>query len=236
MSNTAALEPSWTSGLTQGLPIAAGYIPAALGFGLLGANSGLSIFETALMSIIIFSGAAQYMAIGLITAGAGLYSIWISTFLINIRHLLMSASAKQFLFSASKWKQAVLAFGLTDEVFALISARRNKTTVFFGIGVFLAAYISWVAFSCAGYYFGAFFPDYLQISMDFALYALFAALLFPAILKYRMALYTAGLSAAINTFLGIWLSSGWAIPAAMTASVIIVVYVSSFKQKKGSQP
>ena len=72
--------------------------------------------------------------------------------------------------------------------------------------------------------------------MDFALYALFAALLFPAILKYRMALYTAGLSAAINTFLGIWLSSGWAIPAEMTASVIIVVYVSSFKQKKGEQP
>ncbi|WP_298783709.1 AzlC family ABC transporter permease [uncultured Marinococcus sp.] len=235
MSNTAALDHSWNSGLIQGLPIAAGYIPAALGFGLLGANSGLSIFETALMSIIIFSGAAQYMAIGLITAGAGLYSIWISTFLINIRHLLMSASAKQILFSASKWKQGVLAFGLTDEVFALISAKRNKTTANFGIGIFLAAYISWVIFSCAGYYFGAFFPGFLQISMDFALYALFAALLFPAILKYRMALYTAGLSAAVNTFLGLWLSPGWAIPAAMTASVIIVVYVSSFQHKKESQ-
>ncbi|WP_079475878.1 AzlC family ABC transporter permease [Marinococcus halophilus] len=236
MSSTASLEHSWMNGLTQGVPIAAGYIPAALGFGLLGANSGLSIVETALMSIIIFSGAAQYMALGLITAGAGLYSIWVSTFLLNIRHLLMSASAKQIFSSASKWNQAVLAFGLTDEVFALISARKDKTNIFFGIGVFLAAYISWVAFSCAGYYFGALFPDYLQISMDFALYALFAALLFPMILKYRMALYTAGLSAAINTLLGLWIPSGWAIPTAMTASVFIVVYASSLKQEKESQP
>src|SRR5690625_7399291 len=79
-------------GVYAGLPVAIGYIPIAIAYGALGVASGLTWWHTLLMSFLVFAGAAQFMAVGMLAAGAGAVQIIIATFVLNFRHLIMSLS------------------------------------------------------------------------------------------------------------------------------------------------
>ena len=82
-------------GFQAGISIGIGYFPIALTFGLLAKTSGLSIYETILMSIIVFAGASQYISLSLLTLGTGSFEIILTTFIVNIRHFLMSTSLNE---------------------------------------------------------------------------------------------------------------------------------------------
>ncbi|GAE25242.1 hypothetical protein JCM9140_1224 [Halalkalibacter wakoensis JCM 9140] len=97
MSTTAISNQKspFARGLIAGSSIAIGYLPAALTFGLLARSTGLTFLETMAMSLFVYAGAAQYMALTLIAMGTGAFEIIFTTFIVNIRHLLMSASVRE---------------------------------------------------------------------------------------------------------------------------------------------
>src|SRR5699024_4727466 len=80
------------AGIQAGFPIILGYIPVAITFGVLAAQSGLSLFEITLMSALVFAGASQFMGVNMIVAGTSMIEIVVATFVLNFRHFIMSLS------------------------------------------------------------------------------------------------------------------------------------------------
>jgi len=219
----------FTAGLKAGTSIAIGYFPIALTFGLLAKTTGLSIVEATAMSIFVFAGAAQYISLSLITAGVAPAVIVLNTFIVNIRHFLMTAALNEKMQPDDRWKKALYAFGITDESFSVLATQKGgRLRTSFAAGVILISYGSWVAFTAVGHLIGANLPQFLQASMSIALYAMFVGLLVPSMRGNRKVLSLAAIAALINSlfyFTG-WLSTGWAIMVSTLASAIFIELIS----------
>ncbi|PID02550.1 AzlC family ABC transporter permease [Sporosarcina sp. P7] len=221
-------------GLKAGSSIAIGYFPVALTFGLLAKTTGLSIIEATAMSLFVYAGAAQYMSLSLLATGVAPWLIVTNTFIVNIRHFLMTAALSEKVEPAPKWKKAIYAFGITDETFSVLATQKNRqVTTAFTFGVALIAYSSWVIFTAVGHVIGANLPQFLQKAMSVALYAMFIGLLVPSMKGNRKVVLLAVIAAAIHCalFYTQLLSTGWSILVATLASAIFVeiLYVKSNK-------
>lgn len=218
--------PTFGQGVKSGLSIAIGYLPIALAFGLLAKNTGLSLIQTVGMSLIVFAGASQFMALGMIGIGTGMVEIIFSTFIVNIRHMLMSMTIHERAVPESKLKRMLYAFGITDEVFAVAATREGPIASPFLYGVGITAYGSWVINSGVGYLVGSILPEAIQGGMNVALYAMFIGLLVPTARTNRLALSLAVLAGGLNFFFSIYLASGWAIIAATVGAVVLIEVLS----------
>jgi 4-azaleucine resistance transporter AzlC len=167
------------TGAGAALPIVMGYVPVGFAFGVLAQKAGISPFNTLMLSIMVYAGSAQLIAAGLIGAGAGLWTLVITTFIVNLRHMLMSAALSPYFRDWKKWQQAVFAFELTDESFAVHSARfaRGHFDKVETITVNMTAQVSWVVGTILGMTAGMLIQDVKPLGIDFALPAMFIALL-----------------------------------------------------------
>ena len=220
----------FSAGAKAGTSIAIGYFPVALTFGLLAKTTGLSIIEATAMSIFVFAGAAQYISLSLITAGVAPAVIILNTFIVNIRHFLMTASLNEKMRPDARWKKALYAFGITDESFSVLATQKGgKLRTSFAAGVIAISYGSWVVFTVIGHLIGANLPQFLQAAMSIALYAMFIGLLVPSLKGSRKVFSLAAIAAAINSvfYFTEWLSTGWAILVSTLASAIIIEVISS---------
>ena len=219
----------FSSGLKAGTSIAIGYFPIALTFGLLAKTTGLSLWEATAMSIFVFAGAAQYISLSLITAGVAPAVIVLNTFIVNIRHFLMTAALNEKMQPDDRWKKALYAFGITDESFSVLATQKgNRLTTAFAVGVIVIAYSSWIVFTAIGHLIGANLPQFLQASMSIALYAMFVGLLVPSMRGNRKVVSLALIAGLINSlfYFTEWLSTGWAIMVATLGSAIFIEWIS----------
>lgn len=225
---------SFVKGLKAGISIAIGYFPIALTFGLLAKTSGLSIIEATAMSIFVYAGASQYMSLTLITKGVDPILIVLNTFVVNIRHFLMTAALNEKMHSEKRWVKGIYAFGITDESFSVLATQKEgKIHTSFAFGVALIAYSSWVVFTAVGHIIGANLPAFLTAAMSIALYAMFVGLLVPSMRDSRKVVMLALIAAIINAFF-YWtglLSTGWAILVATLGSSIFIEIIYAKHQK-----
>jgi 4-azaleucine resistance transporter AzlC len=163
------------AGVRAGVPIFLGYFPVAVSFGLLAAGAGLTLLEAVAFSGIVFAGASQFMALLLLQSGASMGSIVGATLLVNLRHVLMSASVAARL--TRRARIPLVAFGVTDETFAVAAGHQEAHDPNFVLALEATAYAGWVLGTLAGHLFGAILPPVLQTSFGFGLYALFVILL-----------------------------------------------------------
>ncbi|MGV3487281.1 MAG: AzlC family ABC transporter permease [Tuberibacillus sp.] len=227
-------KSSFFEGVKAGVPIAIGYMPIALTFGLIARSTGLTLMDTTAMSVFVFAGASQFMALQMLAASTGALEIIIATFIVNIRHFLMSASINERTTEKSPFKKAAMAFGITDETFSVASLKRERIDAGFMGGLIMMAYGSWVVFSALGFVVGASLPDVLQKSMGIALYAMFIGLVVPSLKKYRKALFLFIASAFLCSALSVFIPFGWAIVAATVISSVVVEWgYSKFQRKEG---
>ena len=112
-------------GIQAGISIAIGYAPIALTFGLLAKTTGLSIGETVLMSLVVFAGASQYISLSLVTLGTGIVEIILTTFIVNIRHFLMSTALNEKSEEDHFINKAIYSFGITDETFSVAAMKEG---------------------------------------------------------------------------------------------------------------
>lgn len=165
-------------GLTAAWPICLGYIPIGLAFGVLAQKAGLHPVEIALMSILVFAGSAQFIAVSMLSADAATLSIIVTTFVVNLRHLLMSSSLAVFMGHASRKKISLFAYGVTDESFAVNHARFSSGTwnLNHALVVNHTSNLTWIASTIVGGYSGRFIPEG-AFGIDYALIAMFICLL-----------------------------------------------------------
>ncbi|HNX25316.1 MAG TPA: AzlC family ABC transporter permease [Spirochaetota bacterium] len=207
------------AGARSAIPIFIGYFTTSVAFGILALSSGLTPFEAVLFSMTNLTGAAQFMAINLISSGAVIGEIVVSVFLMNLRYFIMSASLARKLGLKNNIDKAVISFGVTDEVFSVASLKSGAVSDSFMYGLQLTAWTGWAAGTLAGVTMGSFLPRTLQDAMSGALFALFAALLVPEIKKGYRALFLSVSAGVLNTMLYyMWhISAGWSIVISMLA-------------------
>lgn len=173
----------YKEGLIVALPVVVGYLPIAIGFGLLSKNTGVSFRDTSLFSFVVYAGASQFMALDFIRAGVSMGSIILATFLLNLRHMMMSASLSVSFSEIDRKFLPLIAFGITDETFSVASFNREKINLPFILILNILAWGSWVVGTMIGFLVGELLPNSLQSSLGIGLYAMFAALLFPEFKK-----------------------------------------------------
>lgn len=220
-------------GFTSALPVVIGYFPIAVAFGLLSKNTGVSFSDTSLFSIVVYAGASQFMALDLILAGVSAGSIILATFLLNLRHMMMTASLSIKLKDIKRPYLPLIAFGITDETFSVLSFRDGKLSLPFVLTVNILSYLSWVSGSMVGYLVGEILPKSLQSSLSIGLYAMFAALLFPQFKKGKSTLFLAILTAIIYILIYYTkiFTSGWDIIIGIILSSALGVLI--FNKDKG---
>lgn len=165
--------------LTPALPVVLGYIPVGFAYGVLGVNAGISTLNTILMSIMVFAGSAQLMATGFFAQGLNPFSIIITTFIVNLRHMLMSASLSSHMKEWKKIEVAGFCYELTDETFAVHSLRFSEgdTSALPAMSINFICQFSWVVGTILGVLAGNLISDVKPFALDYALPAMFIALL-----------------------------------------------------------
>ena len=120
-SEWLSARQAWREALRQTLPVMFGYIPLGAAFGVLFTQLPLSPWLGLLMSVIILAGAGQFLAVALLSAGAGVMEVAVATLLLNSRHLFYGLSLLER-FREAGIAKLYLIFGLTDETYSLLSS------------------------------------------------------------------------------------------------------------------
>ena len=158
------------------IPVLMGYIPLGMAFGLLLSKLLIPWYYAFFMSLFIFAGAGQFLALGLFASQATVLEIGVATFLLNLRHTFYGLSMLSALKNFS-WKKHYVIFGLTDEIFALLKTNevkeKDRERVYLIITALNQSY--WIVGSVVGAVLGNIVPfDYRGI--EFSLTALFVVL------------------------------------------------------------
>lgn len=221
--------------MVTGLPIVIGYFPIAMAFGLLSKNTFISFRDTSLLSMVVYAGASQFMALDLIGAGVTWANIILATFLLNLRHMMMTASLAVEFKSIPKKFLPLVAFGITDETFSLISFNRGKISLPFVLTINIMAYCSWLSGTMVGYLVGEILPQSLQSSLSIGLYAMFAALLSPEARKSKDVLIISIIAAIIYImlFYSNIFTSGWDIIIGIIISSALGVVIFKKDSREG---
>lgn len=159
------------------LPVLAGYLVLGVGFGILLSSKGYSFLWAAVMSLTIYGGSAQYVAVDLLSGGAGLVSAALLTFLVNARYLFYGISMIDRYKNMGKIKP-YLIFGLTDETYSLVCGagvpEGVKPDKFF-FYITLLDQLYWIAGSVIGAVAGSALKFNTE-GVDFAMTALFVVI------------------------------------------------------------
>ena len=163
-------------GAKDGLPICLGYVSVSFVFGLMCVESGLPVWVAALISMTNLTSAGQFAGLSLILSAAPLVEIGITTFVINLRYMLMSLSLSQKVDEKmSTLTRAILSFGNTDEVFAVCMQQKGAVTTPYLSGLILCVYIGWAAGTILGATVTGFLPPMVRSALGIAIYGMFIA-------------------------------------------------------------
>jgi 4-azaleucine resistance transporter AzlC len=215
-----------TKGMSAAWPICAAYVPIGLAFGVSAQKIGLSTLEIGLMSMFVFAGSAQFIAVSMLDAGAGAASIVLATFVVNLRHLLMSSALSVFIGKRRPALLAFFAYGVTDESFAVNHHRFLTGDWDAGrcLVVNHASNLAWIASTVAGGLGGQFIAPG-AFGLDYTLPAMFIGLI---VLQVRRLLHilvgaAAGMVSVALSFIlpGNWNVIAAAVAAATAGAVIL---------------
>ena len=204
-------------GFKDGIPIILGYIPVSFTFGLLAVDGGIPVLATILISMTNLTSAGQFAGMNLIINGATLLEIALTSCIVNLRYMLMSIALSQKLSpKISTLKRCILAFGITDEIFAISSIRKGELTFSYMSGLIAGPYVGWALGTALGGLTSSLLPPMLQSSMGIALYGMFISIVVPAAKESKAVLVVTTIAISISSILK-WVpymnfvSEGWVV-------------------------
>ena len=223
-------------GLKDGIPIILGFIPVGIAYAIMARQAGLSVFETCLMSLTVFAGASQMMSTGMIAQGASVVAIIIATFILNLRHIIMSICVYNKMKDSNKGLQIISSFGVTDESFAIFSTiKEEKSSIWFFLGLITVSYSSWNVGTFIGAIASNFLPEIIIASLGVSLYAMFIALLVPSIKGNIKLILLVILTAACNTLLSLVIDSSWSLVISTLLCAFVGVFFVDLKEEKANE-
>ena len=215
------------AGAKAALPIVLGYLPVGMAFGVLARNAGLTTWEAGSMSLLVYAGASQFIAVEMISKGMVWLPIVITTFFINLRHLLMSSTLSLYFNGNRIQTLGLLSAQLTDESFAVAMSNtskiENRPGYLFGLQI--TSHIAWITGSVGGALLGGLI-DHKSYGIPFALPALFICLLLLQIRKVHH-FYIMVIAGIFSLFFKWALPGNWYIILTALLASGIGIYISS---------
>ena len=191
-------------GARDTLPLVVGAVPFGIIFGALAIAGGLSPIAAMGMSLFVFAGSSQFVAAGLLAQGAGVAIIIATTFVVNLRHALYSASLAPYMTSLSHRWLLPLGFWLTDETYAVVinRYRRGDSSPFrhwYFLGSALAMYINWQLCTAIGIVAGQQLKSMTEWGLEFAMVVSFIGIVVPMLINRPMVVcaIVAGVTASV---------------------------------------
>ncbi len=222
----------WKKGVKAATPIVMGYLPIGVAFGVLATQQGLSVKDIFFMSLIVYAGSSQFIAAAMMATGADAISVISTTFLVNLRHLLMSASLSPYLQKISIRLQSLIAFGITDETFAVSGehVRNSKASSGYFIGLHWTSHISWILATTLGGIFGSRIPDTKKWGLDYALSAMFIGLLLMQ-LKNKRDVFVSVCAGVLSSFFAVRIGENWNVILAAVIAATMGVIVEQWSNR-----
>jgi predicted branched-subunit amino acid permease len=189
-------------GFKKGIPIALGYIPVSFTFGLMAVGGGLSPWMAVFISLSNVTSAGQFAGTNLIIAGSGYIEIALTTFIINIRYMLMSLSLSQKVDAKMTLIQRlIIGFGITDETFSVASTETEKLSYSYMAGLIAGPILGWTLGTALGAFISSALPESISNAMGIALYSMFIAIIVPPSKKSKSVFMIVIISVGINLML-----------------------------------
>jgi 4-azaleucine resistance transporter AzlC len=170
---------SFGRGFAAMAPLWLGVVPFGVVYAVVARDAGLSLVETQAMSLFVFAGSAQFSAAGLFGTGAAAVEIVLTTFLLNVRHVLYGMPLGRRM-RLGGWRRLLAAHFLTDEAFGVVAPQRAPTFGFV-LGAELSVFVSWNLATLAGALLGSTIPDPAELGVDLVFPLAFLALLVPLV-------------------------------------------------------
>ena len=220
----------WAEGFKKSIPVAMGYLPAGIAFGVLAQVAGVPIWATIMLSVVLYAGAAQYACLPMLSAGLPIGSMATNIAAINLRHVFYGMPLLQHL-PTHKLAKAYCLFALTDETFSVMTSLPNETRRALILPISLFNQSWWVLASIIGVMIGSALSD-LVPHLDFALVCLFAILAyeqFQSIKRY----FPIGI-AVIALAIASLFTSNWLLLVAITICMLMILARGFWVQRKAT--
>ena len=210
-------KQEFLDGIRDGIPICLGYFSVSMAFGLTCVLSDIPIWAAVMISLTNLTSAGQFAGMNLIAANGALVEIGLTTLIINIRYFLMSISVSQKVEQKmSMKKRLAVAFGITDEIFAVSMQRDHALTSAYMAGLILTPVLGWTGGTFVGAAATSLMPPVLSNAFGIALYGMFVAIIVPPAKEQKNVLFAVVLAIVASVackYLPVIknLSSGWTI-------------------------
>ena len=173
-------------GIRDGIPIAVGYFSVSFTFGMMAVQSGISPFHAVLISLLNLTSAGQFAGLTVIVSNASLMEMALTQLVVNIRYALMSVSLSQKLDDSVKMRSRLLiAYGNTDEIFAVASSKPGTVGAKYLYGLILLPVLGWVGGTLAGAVASTLLPGTVISALGVALYGMFIAIVVPPAKEHK---------------------------------------------------
>ena len=198
MTSNIQVCNSFKTGLSDGIPIALGYLSVSFTFGIMASAGKLPVVIAVLISMTNLTSAGQFAGIGIMIHPGQYFQMLISQITINIRYSFMSISIGQK--ADSKFSgiyRWLLGFMMTDEIFAVASQEESITRSFFA-GLATLPYIGWAVGTLLGAILGSVLPDRVMSALSLAIYGMFTAIVVPEMKRSRPVIFVVFLAIVLS--------------------------------------
>lgn len=221
---------AFSQGAIDSLPLVVAATPFGVLFGALAPAAGIDAWIAVAFSAVVFAGSAQYVAIGLLAIHTPPVLIVLTTFIVNLRHLLYSLALAPDFSHLSGRKRAGMAFFLTDETFAVVSrklqqglATEHRQAYYLGSGLFM--YSNWQVWTWVGIFLGQSMEGIEQLGLEFAMVVAFIGMMVPMLKRWP------NVCSAAFAFVLAWFTRDWPHRSGLIFSVIFAAVVAAVFEK-----
>lgn len=223
------------NGVRAEFPLLIGVFPFGMIYGALALDAGLSALASQMMSSIVFAGSSQFITAQLVKDAAPGFVVVVTIAVVNLRHMLYSASLAPYLKHLSLQWKVLLSYLLTDEAYApsILKYEAEGTKPFshwFLLGAGFSLWSTWQVSTALGVFLGAEIPD--DLPLDFALPITFIAMVVPVLKKTPMV--AAALSAGLTALLAIHLPFKLGLILAAFVGIVVGTLLDNLKPQQGS--
>jgi len=214
-------------GAKDALPVFLGYLSVSVTFGVIAVGKGLPLWAPTFISMTCLTGTGQFVGVDLISVLASYAEIFSALLVINARYFLMSISLSQKLPPDIKlWQRLIIAFGNTDENFAIAMSPEKKITFSYFAGLIFSSYSGWVGGTIIGSVLGDIIPASVTSAMGIALYAMYVAIILPPAAKSKSVSCVIAFAVVFSSIIKFvpffsFLSSGWSVIISGVAASVL---------------
>lgn len=242
--NSNSKKIQFLRGAKDALPVFMGYLSVAITFGVIAVEKGLPIWAPTLISMTCLTGTGQFVGVDLISSLASFAEIFSALLVINARYFLMGISLAQKLPPDVKlWQRLIIAFGNTDENFAIAMSPDKTPTFAYFSGLIFSSYIGWTSGTIIGSVVGNIIPSSVASAMGIALHAMYIAIILPPAVKSKKVALVIAFSIIISCvikFVPVFspLGNGWSviISGVISSAVGAILFPMEVHEDEATNP